>query len=215
MPHHGDAAGGLGPRLFAPDAHGGRGRAVDRHGSVHRPPAHVPEHRRRDFFSFRPTRRERADRQRPEHHLQDSLQRPCFNDGGTGRRRRATRAAAYQEAGIRRRAAHHRSDRGFEALPVRRSGVERRASRPRGVGAHPGRAGSGKGRHRDDLRPGVHGRSPPQAVAREICRAGEAPDDSRGGLRGLRRLRPTGQLHEPESSGNGAGTEDAHPPVVL
>ena len=72
------------------------------------------------------------------------------------------------------------------------------AARSLGTGAYPRRAGQRKRRDRDDLRPGVRGGGPPQALPREIRRARQAPHDPRRGLRRLRRLRQAVQLHEPQ-----------------
>ena len=75
-------------RAFSlPHADGRRRRAVDRHGAVRRPRAHVPEHRRRDVFPFRLAGRAGPGRDRPQHHLQDSVQRPRRDDRRARRRR--------------------------------------------------------------------------------------------------------------------------------
>ena len=66
-----------------------------------------------------------------------------------------------------------------------------------------------------DLRPGVRRRKAPQALARDLRRAHQAPGDQRRSLRRLRRLREAVQLHEPDAGDDRARPEDAHSPVVL
>ncbi len=96
------------------DGDGQRGRAVDRHGPVHRAPAPRPEHRRRHVLPLRLARRPGGGRRRGRHDLQAALQRHRRDDRRPG--------PAGPDDGARRRpvaAARGRQPRGRH---VRRSG---------------------------------------------------------------------------------------------
>ncbi len=75
LPHDGAAEPRGQGRDHRHHADGRRGRAVDRHGAVHRRPPPGPEHRRRHLPPLGLARRARGGGRRREHHLQAALQR--------------------------------------------------------------------------------------------------------------------------------------------
>ena len=86
LPHDGAAEPGGQGRDHRHHADGRRGRAVDRHGAVHRGHPPRPEPGRRHVPPLRLARGPRGGRGRREHHLQAALQRARRDDGRPGDR---------------------------------------------------------------------------------------------------------------------------------
>ena len=78
---------GHGPQHSDDDAHGRRGRELDRHLALHRSQACFSERRRWHLFPLRPTLRPRHGGGRCLDHVQDSLQRCGRDDRGPAARR--------------------------------------------------------------------------------------------------------------------------------
>ena len=140
LPHHGDDVGTQGQRRHRAHPDGRRGQPVDRPGPVHRRPAPVPEHRRRNLLPLRPTRRAGLRRRGRQHHLQAAVQRGGGDDRRPERRGRTHRRRADPQTDRRGRQADHRLRRRTQAAPTgvpspraRSSGTATVSTRPRSV----------------------------------------------------------------------------------
>ena len=92
LPHDGPAQPRGQGRDHRHHADGRRGRAVDRHGAVHRRPPPRPEPRRRHLPPLGLAGRARGGRRGREHHLQAALQRARRDDRRPGDRGPAARS---------------------------------------------------------------------------------------------------------------------------
>ena len=99
-------------RLHFPDSYGRRGRAVDRHGAVRGPAAHLPERRRRHVLSLRVAGGGGLYCGGCQHHLQNPVQQRRRHDRRPAGRRRRTRAGTDPQAGRRRRTPNRGAGRG-------------------------------------------------------------------------------------------------------
>ena len=123
LPHDGPAQPRGQGRDHRHHADGRRGRAVDRHGAVHRRQPPGAEPRRRHLPPLRLARHPGRRRRRREHHLQAALQRARRDDRRPGDRGPAERAGPHPLARARGRAADHRHGGGPEPLQGRRAGA--------------------------------------------------------------------------------------------
>ena len=165
LPHDGPAQPRGQGRDHRHHADGRRGRAVDRHGAVHRRRPPRPEPRRRHVPPLRLAGRPRGRGRGREHHLQAALQRARRDDRRPGDRGPAVGARPDPLARARGRAPDHRHDRGPEPLQGRRAGADRGAARPLAAARGPAGAGGGRGRDRADPRPGVRRREAPRRAS--------------------------------------------------
>ncbi len=147
--------------------HGRRGRALGRHGAVHRREARLRQSRRRHLLPLRHPGDPPGGRLGRQHHLQDPVQRRRRDDRRPSRRRPAERAADHPSAEAGGRAARScclsedpERYRGADVAP----GTELRHRDA--IDSVMAGAARGRGLHRDHLRPDLRRREAPAPQAR-------------------------------------------------